>query len=105
MKDIKKMFSIRCRILLSLMVVVFFWSGTNDAISADDFGPILGRWQRVDGGYVIEVRHIQADGQMDAGYYNPGPLMSPGPRHLLTVIKSRLRWSCVTRVTPVRLIP
>ena len=74
MKDIKKMFSIRCRILLSLIVVVFFWSGTNDAISADDFGPILGRWQRVDGGYVIEVRHVQADGQMDAGYYNPRPI-------------------------------
>jgi hypothetical protein len=75
MKDIKKMFSIRYRTFWPVMVmVVFFWLGTNNAIWADDFGPLLGRWQRVDGGYVIVARHIQADGQMDAGYYNPRPI-------------------------------
>ncbi len=39
-----------------------------------DFGPLVGRWQRADGGYVIEVRRIHADGRIEAGYYNPRPI-------------------------------
>jgi hypothetical protein len=31
-------------------------------------------WQRTDGGYVIEVRRIHADGRIEAGYYNPRPI-------------------------------
>ena len=76
MKDNKIMLSIRHRTLLSMMLValVFLWLGANDAILADDFGLLVGRWQRTDGGYVIEVRRIHADGQMEAGYYNPRPI-------------------------------
>ena len=54
--------------------LVMFWLGTNDTIMADDFGPLLGRWQRIDGGYVIDVSRIQADGQMEADYFNPRPI-------------------------------
>jgi hypothetical protein len=54
--------------------LAIFWLGANDAVRADDFGPLLGRWQRVDGGYVIEVSRVQADGQMEAGYFNPRPI-------------------------------
>jgi len=35
------------------------------------FGNLIGRWRRVDGGYIIDIRRIDANGQMDAAYYNP----------------------------------
>jgi hypothetical protein len=39
-----------------------------------DFGKLLGRWRRADGGYIIEIRRIDANGRMDAAYYNPNPI-------------------------------
>ena len=36
-----------------------------------DFSKLIGRWLRPDGGYVIDVRNIDADGKVNAGYYNP----------------------------------
>ena len=35
------------------------------------FGNLIGRWRRMDGGYIIDIRRIGANGQMDAAYYNP----------------------------------
>ncbi len=35
---------------------------------------LVGRWLRPDGGYVIEIRSMHADGRLDAGYYNPRPI-------------------------------
>ncbi len=35
---------------------------------------LVGRWVRTDGGYIIEIRNIAADGKMDAGYFNPRPI-------------------------------
>lgn len=32
------------------------------------FDPLIGRWQRPDGGYVMEIRSIDASGTMDARY-------------------------------------
>jgi uncharacterized protein (DUF2147 family) len=40
----------------------------------DDFQPLLGRWMRPDGGYIIEIRQIGPDGIMDAAYLNPRPI-------------------------------
>ena len=31
---------------------------------------LQGRWRRPDGGYVIEIKEIDASGKMDAGYFN-----------------------------------
>ena len=42
--------------------------------AADDFQPLMGRWQRTDGGYVIEIRDIAPDGKIKAGYFNPHPI-------------------------------
>ena len=42
--------------------------------SADEFQPLLGRWQRTDGGYVIEIRSIAPGGKIKAGYFNPRPI-------------------------------
>ncbi|MGA9534283.1 MAG: hypothetical protein WBR24_00105, partial [Desulfobacterales bacterium] len=42
--------------------------------AAHGFQPLIGRWRRPDGGYVIEIRGIDADGKIDAGYFNPRPI-------------------------------
>jgi len=38
------------------------------------FGTLNGRWVRPDGGYILEIREIDASGKMDAGYFNPQPI-------------------------------
>jgi hypothetical protein len=38
------------------------------------FDRLKGRWLRPDGGYVIEIRNIEANGKMAAGYFNPRPI-------------------------------
>jgi hypothetical protein len=47
---------------------------TYPADTQSDFNDLIGRWIRKDGGYVIEIRSIDAKGKMDAGYYNPQPI-------------------------------
>jgi hypothetical protein len=76
MKENNRILTInRCTILsFTLVLLAIFGMSASDEIFADDFSPLLGRWQRADGGYVIEVRQIQADGRIDAGYFNPRPI-------------------------------
>jgi hypothetical protein len=38
------------------------------------FGVLSGRWVRVQGGYVITINSVDADGRLDASYANPRPL-------------------------------
>lgn len=38
------------------------------------FQRLKGRWRRPDGGYVIEIKDIDANGQMAAAYFNPRPI-------------------------------
>ena len=38
------------------------------------FGALPGRWVRPDGGYVIDIRRVDASGKLDASYANPNPL-------------------------------
>lgn len=38
------------------------------------FQELLGKWRRPDGGYVIDITGVDADGRMDAGYFNPHPI-------------------------------
>jgi len=35
------------------------------------FRNLIGSWRRVDGGYIIDIRRIGANGRMEAAYYNP----------------------------------
>jgi hypothetical protein len=35
------------------------------------FGILTDRWQRPDGGYILEIRNVDPSGKMDAGYFNP----------------------------------
>ena len=43
-------------------------------VSAADFRPLIGKWQRTDGGYVIEIRRVAQDGTLEANYFNPRPI-------------------------------
>lgn len=38
------------------------------------FSVLPGRWVRPDGGYVINIRSVDASGKVDAAYANPNPL-------------------------------
>jgi hypothetical protein len=40
----------------------------------NNFQFLKGRWARPDGNYVLEIRAVDADGQLDARYYNPQPI-------------------------------
>ena len=42
--------------------------------AAQDFRPLRGRWLRPDGGYVLEIRGVDAGGEMEAAYLNPRPI-------------------------------
>lgn len=35
---------------------------------------LVGRWQRPDGGYVIEILSVERGGSLTAGYFNPNPI-------------------------------
>ena len=39
-----------------------------------DFEKLKGKWVRTDGGYVLEIKKVAADGNMDAAYLNPRPI-------------------------------
>jgi len=39
-----------------------------------DFGSLKGRWLRPDGGYVLEIRDVDAGGTIEAAYLNPRPI-------------------------------
>ena len=38
------------------------------------FDRLQGRWQRPDGGYILEIREIDGSGKMVAAYFNPRPI-------------------------------
>jgi hypothetical protein len=39
-----------------------------------DMGILKGRWLRPDGGYVLTIKSVDANGKMDATYHNPNPI-------------------------------
>lgn len=51
-------------------------AGPVGALAPEQVSPdrLTGRWLRPDGGYVIEIRSAQADGVLDATYFNPRPI-------------------------------
>jgi hypothetical protein len=38
------------------------------------FEKLKGRWARMDGDYVLDIKTVAAGGEMDAAYYNPDPI-------------------------------
>jgi hypothetical protein len=49
-------------------------SPSASAPGAPELQRLRGRWQRLDGGYVVEIRSIAGGGAMEAAYYNPRPI-------------------------------
>jgi hypothetical protein len=51
---------------------------TNAAPAAASVSPelakLVGKWQRPDGGYVVDIRGVDPSGKLDVGYYNPNPI-------------------------------
>jgi uncharacterized protein (DUF2147 family) len=51
---------------------------TNAAPAAAAVSPelakLVGKWQRPDGGYVVDIRGVDSSGKLDVGYYNPNPI-------------------------------
>jgi len=41
---------------------------------AESYLPLVGRWVRTDSPYVIEIRGVGRDGNMEAAYFNPRPI-------------------------------
>ena len=44
------------------------------AAAPADINVLKGNWVRPDGGYVIQIKGVGADGTLDAMYFNPNPL-------------------------------
>lgn len=60
-------------LLFATALLLTITLSVNGVLGAD-FEPLVGRWQRTDGGYVIDLRRIHADGRIEAGYFNPRPI-------------------------------
>jgi hypothetical protein len=43
-------------------------------VTPDNLRKLVGRWVRPDGGYIIDVRNVHADGKLLAAYFNPRPI-------------------------------
>jgi hypothetical protein len=39
-----------------------------------DLQVLIGKWQRPDGGYVLDIRTVAEDGAVEAAYFNPNPI-------------------------------
>jgi hypothetical protein len=51
--------------------------GTNTPTPATvrpEFAKLAGRWERPDGGYVLEIKSVDPTGTMEAAYFNPNPI-------------------------------
>jgi hypothetical protein len=44
------------------------------ATATSGFEKLKGKWMRPDGGYVVEIRSVEAGGRVDAAYFNPRPI-------------------------------
>jgi hypothetical protein len=49
-------------------------SATTAVTATAGFQPLRGRWLRPDGGYILDIRDVDASGKIDAMYLNPRPI-------------------------------
>ncbi len=47
---------------------------TADTPVAQKYDKLRGRWERPDGGYVIEIRSADSEGRLEANYFNPASI-------------------------------
>ncbi len=49
-------------------------SSTSAAVTSEQVETITGRWRRPDGGYIIDIKGLNADGSLQVPYFNPRPI-------------------------------
>ena len=52
----------------------YWWNHSRQSDTTAAFQKLQGRWQRNDGGYVIDIRNVEPGGKLTAGYFNPRPI-------------------------------
>lgn len=61
----------------TIQLLLFIFLGSQLVFAANsqsDFQSLKGKWQRPDGGYILEINSIEKDGKMNAGYFNPNSI-------------------------------
>jgi hypothetical protein len=53
---------------------VWWWNHARQADPLAAYQKLQGRWQRDDGGYVLDIRGVDAAGKLTAAYLNPRPI-------------------------------
>jgi uncharacterized protein (DUF2147 family) len=38
------------------------------------FAKLVGKWERPDGGYIVEIKSVDPSGKLDVAYFNPDPI-------------------------------
>ncbi len=76
-----KLHLLRCRWLVVTLIFVLIgayfynegsaWAGDSSSPGNPNIGVLVGTWARTDGGYVIRVGDIKANGLVAAEYFNP----------------------------------
>jgi hypothetical protein len=62
-------------VVVGLVAVgAWWWRQPQSAGNLAAFQKLEGRWQRGDGGYVLDIRGADADGKLTAVYLNPRPI-------------------------------
>jgi hypothetical protein len=72
----RKISSIALIILLAAFLNTPLQAQLEEAVSKDwpGFQVLKGRWQRSDGGYIIEIKNIDRIGKIEGAYFNPRPI-------------------------------
>jgi hypothetical protein len=52
----------------------YWWSQAQQRDTTAALQRLQGRWQRNDGGYVLDIRNVDPGGKLTAGYFNPRPI-------------------------------
>jgi hypothetical protein len=70
-------FGLRLAGLILFAVIILAVNLTFETITAaseTQVSKLVGRWVRTDGGYVLELKDLAANGKLKAAYYNPRPI-------------------------------
>ena len=70
-------FGRRLAVLILLAVIILAVNLTFETIasaSEAQVSKLVGRWVRTDGGYVLELKDLAADGKLKVAYFNPRPI-------------------------------
>jgi len=65
-------------VLIGLIVVIAVAAGVlhqrEGKQTQADYIKLVGNWMRTDGDYIISIRGVDADGKVQAAYFNPNPI-------------------------------